>query len=188
MAVASVFLNGHTEHLRGRGAVNIAAIAEHVQHPVLGCYPGNHTRLYGGEVAHVQYVAGRGYKGRAYQLTQYLRDVGVVQLKVLQVAGPHQCAGIADVGQVVLGQVLHLHQPPRPAPRPCGAIELEQAVDASVIADTVQHGLILLIGCLGHLTPQLHDTAGLGAVCQRVVNLAHGLLADTLKVQPRLGM
>ena len=136
----------------------------------------------------MQYVAGRGYKGRAYQLTQYLRDVGVVQLKVLKVAGLHQRAGIADVGEMVLWQVLHLHQPPRPAPRPCGAIELEQAVDASVIADTLQHGLVLLVGRLGHLFAQIHHAPRLGAVCQRVVNLAHGLLADTLKVQPRLGM
>ena len=45
---------------------------------------------------------------------------------------------------------MHLHEPPRPAPRPIGSIELKQSVHAAIVAASPLHRLILFDRCLRH--------------------------------------
>ena len=72
----------------------------------------------------MQHMPGSGNERRAYKFAQNLRHVGIVQLEVFKVAGFHQLAGVTEVGEVVLRQVLHLYQPAGPAAGTLGSAEL----------------------------------------------------------------
>ena len=55
---------------------------------------------------------------------------------------------------MVLGQILDLHQPPRPSPGPVRPIKLQQTMHPPVRTDRPLHGLIFLHGSLRHQKPQ----------------------------------
>ncbi len=145
----------HAKHFGSGAAVNVAALSKDVQHPVFASQPRDNAGFNRGKVAHVESVARCGYKGRTDQFTKYVGRVAVVIGKFFQIAALYQAAGVVQAGQVVLRQVLHLHQATGPAASPGGAIKLQQAVYTSVVAYAFQHSRILLTAGFGHILAQL---------------------------------
>ena len=151
-----MLLHGDVEHLGGRGAVDVAALAEGVEHPLLAGEPGQHPRLDRAEVAHREGPAIARDEGRADELRQGVRHALVAELQHLQVAVLEGLAGEVEVGDVVLREVLQLDEPSGPAAGP-RALELEQAPDAVVGADAVEHRLVLGVGGLAQLRADVED-------------------------------
>ena len=158
LGVAAVLLHGLVEHLGGGGAVDVAATAEDVQDPFLTGEPGEDAGLDGGEVTHGEGLPIGGDESRADELGQGVRHVAVAELQRLDVVLLQAGPGEVKVGDVVLRKILHLHQAPGPAAGP-GSVELQQAVHPSVGAYAVEHRLVLRVGRLAHLRPDLEDAA-----------------------------
>ena len=179
--VAPVLLHRHVEHLAGGGAVYVAALPEHVQAPVLSCQPRGDPRLDGAEVADREGLALGGHKGRPDELRYRVRHVAVAELEEVGVALHKGLPCEVKVLDVVLGQVLHLHQPPRPSARP-RPVELKEPVDAPVRADTPLYRLVFLVAGLAQLHPYLKRPA-----FGRPLGGGLHKRGDRLLVEPRYG-
>ena len=157
---------------------------EHLQPPLLTSQPGDDPRLDAGEVSIHQLVSRRGDKGRADELGQGIRNRAVhgPQLLRLQVLDRLPCPGqISDVGT---REVLDLHQPPSPPPGPVGPVELEQAPDTSVGADSGLDSVILLGAGLAQL---LTDSEHPLSIARNPIHLqgrGHGIFPQVRKLQP----
>ena len=75
VGVAPVLFDRHLEHLAGGRAVNVAAVAEYVEPPVLVCQPRDHACLDGREVRHDEPAPVRRNEGRPDKLREYLRGL-----------------------------------------------------------------------------------------------------------------
>ena len=67
VAVLAVLLDGHMEHLRSAGTVDVPAALKHFQPPLLAREPGDDARFDGAEVRDDEPTAGPGNEGRADQ-------------------------------------------------------------------------------------------------------------------------
>ncbi|MPN47561.1 hypothetical protein SDC9_195164 [bioreactor metagenome] len=57
MPILSVLDHGHLEHLTGRGAVDVAAVLEYLNAPLLPCQPGDDAGFDGAEVRYDESAA-----------------------------------------------------------------------------------------------------------------------------------
>ena len=135
MGVLPMFFHRDVEHLAGRGAVNIATLLEGVQPPLLPREPGQHPCLDCGEVRHDEAAPRLGDEGGADQLREDSGGGVVEHLHLVELAPLDQAPGQGQVRNVVLWEVLHLHQPPGPAACAVGTIKLEQPVNSAIRAD-----------------------------------------------------
>ena len=67
VAVLAVLLDGHMEHLRSAGTVDVPAALKHFQPPLLAREPGDDARFDGAEVRDDEAAARAGNEGRADQ-------------------------------------------------------------------------------------------------------------------------
>ena len=79
---------------------------------------------------------------------------------------------------------MDLHQPPSPAPRAVGPVELEQPTDTSVRAHSGLYGVIFLGGGLAQLLADFKHTLDLGAVAVLFEQPGHGVLAQVPQLLP----
>ena len=154
-----MLLDRHVEHLGSAGAVDVAAVGKHFLAPLLPGQPGDDPGLDGAEVGHDKPVSGGGDKSRPDQLREDVRHVAVDQPQRLGLPLQGQLPGEIQGLQMVLGQVLDLHQPAGPAARP-GAVELQQTADPIVFTGGVLHSLIFLDAGLGQLLADLQHAPG----------------------------
>ena len=69
----------------------------------------------------------------------------------------YQVAGKFQISNVVLREVLYLHQSASPAPRPICTIELEESMASAITAHGARNGLVLLHRGLCHEQAKLED-------------------------------
>ena len=124
-------------------------------------------------------MAGLGYKRRADQLAEHIRHAVEAHLQRLQVPLPHQLPHLVDAVQVVLGEVLHLDEPARPAAGPARPVVLEQAPDSVVLPGGVQHRRVFGGAGLAQQLPELQDAAG-GRVGGRRLEVLDGGLVEAV--------
>ena len=154
MAVNAVLFHRHTEHLAGGGAVNIAAVREHLHAPLLTGQPCDHAGFHRAEVADDELSTCAGNEGSADQLGQHVRHGAIPLLNGIVIAAPDTRSCFSQLLHVVLGQVLQLHIASSPASGAIGPIELERAAHTPVRTGSVTHGDILFHAGLGQLLPQ----------------------------------
>ena len=106
MGVLAMLFHRHMEHLGGRGTVNVPALGKNLLTPLLPSEPSNDTRLDCGEVGHDELSAVLRHKGGADKLGQSVRYILVEHLHGVEVPRAHHRAGLGQIGQMVLGQVL----------------------------------------------------------------------------------
>lgn len=87
--------NGHAEHLRGRGLIDFAVGAEHLQPPLLTGQPGDDTGLNGRKVSVNEDMTLRGHKSGADELAESVRHGAIDQPEGIQLAVLHQLTGPA---------------------------------------------------------------------------------------------
>ena len=130
--------------------------SEHLEHPLLSGEPCQHSRLDGAEVADREGLSVRCHEGRSDELAERVRHVAVAEGHRIHVSISEQLPGEAEVADVVLREVLHLHQ--TSGPSACaGAVVLEESADPRVPADCLLHRLVFLVAGLGHLGADLKD-------------------------------
>ena len=112
------------------------------------------------------------YEGRTYQLAEDVWHAVKYQLQALKVLGSCYLAHLVNSVQVILRQVLNLHQAASPAASSTSAVVLLQASDSVVLADRRRHSLVL-------------GRAGLSQQQAKLQHSAQGRLCDTV-VQPGL--
>ena len=144
----------YTEHLAGGGAVNIAAVREHLHAPLLTGQPCDHAGFHRAEVADDELFACAGDEGGADQLGQHVWHGAIPSLNGIVIAAPDTRSCFSQLLHVVLGQVLQLHVAPSPATGAVGPVELERAAHTPVRTGSAAHGDILFHTGLGQLLPQ----------------------------------
>ena len=153
MTIDSVLLHGDLEHLRGGGAIDIAALGEHFLPPGLTGQPGDDTGLNRGKVGHDELIAVFRNESRADQLRERIRHILIQHFDAVIITGANESTCLCQVREMILRQVLHLDQAARPSPG-TAAVELEHPTGAAICADGVHHGLILLHTGFRQLLPE----------------------------------
>ena len=153
--VLAVLLHGHVEHLAGRRAVYVLAGQEGVEHPLFAGEPGHHARLDGAVVGDGVDLARRGDEGRPDQLRQRVRHAAKAQLQHFSVKVLHAVPREGQAVQVVLRQVLRLHDAPGPATGAARAVVEHHAPHAVVVAHRGLQGVVFFRAGLAHQLPQL---------------------------------
>ena len=149
MAIDAVLDDWDAEHGRRRGAVNVAIVGKDVHTPLFTGQPRQHACLDGREVRDTQHrIVGRDER-RADELGQCAGYIAVHQLQAAAVFRFDQMPRRGDGLRDVMRQVLHLDQTARPSSRTIGAVELQDAADTSVGADSAVHGLVFRDAGLG---------------------------------------
>ena len=182
------------EHLRSRGAVEVLAILEGSQHPLLPCFPRKHPGFDGGEVRHDELASIPRNEHGADELGKDIRCVAVDALHHVKAAHFHECSCLIQRGDVVLRQILQLDVPAGVASGTACAVELEQSSGPAIRADTAFRCLVFLDGALCHLKPELQHIHCLGIhaiLVQLADHLGDILLAqrvhgDATLIQPGL--
>ena len=164
---------------------------EHVHPPLTPRKPRDDARLDGGEVDDHQLVAGPRDEGRADELAERVRHVAEQHLERVVVPALQQRARKVQVAQLVLREVLHLHQPAGPAASAVGTVELGQPARAVVGAHAAQHGVVLRDTGLGQLLADLqhalhdHAVGGLKQARHRLFGEVGDRVVVHLLLQPR---
>ena len=173
------------EHAAGRGLVDFTLATKLLQHPFFARQPCQHTRLDSREVRHDKTASIPGDECRADQFGEGARHGAEQKLQLCLVAAFDDVSGQGEIGQVVLGKVLGLHETARPAKGTRRAPELQQAMDPPVLADASCHGFVLLYAGPGQFQPQLqqlfHDPLRLGGF------LLHDALGQALHGHIHIG-
>ena len=143
---------------RGRVAVDVAAIAEHIERPLLVSEPRQHAGFDGAEVGHQQAVAFVGHDHPAQAGRQRRHRVAVQRLQQASVPVAEQFDAVVGVAERRPGEVLRLEAAASPAPG-LGAVIPEQAAGAVAFAGQVQHRQVLR---RAGLTQRLPDPQHLG--------------------------
>ena len=168
----------------GAGLINLAVGAEHLQPPLFTGQPGDDTGLDGRKVSVNEDVALRGNKSGADELAEGIRYGAIDRFEAAQVALAYKVTGKGQGLRIGAGEVLDLHQPPSPAPRAVGPIELEQPTDPLVRAHSGLYGVILLGGGLAQLLADFKHTGHLGAVAVLFQQADHRVLAQVPQLLP----
>ena len=97
------------EHLLGSGAVDVTAVCEGIKHPLFACIPGKDPALNCGEVRDDELLTWCRDKGRPDKLRECIRDILVEETYRIKVASLYKRPGFCEVWQMVLREVLKLH-------------------------------------------------------------------------------
>ena len=103
----------------------------------------------------------------ANELAQCVGDVPKEHLQIIEASRLDQTARHIQIRQVVLREVLNLHQSPRPSPGSTRAVELSETPDARVRTGRAAHGGVFRHRCFSqHLAQFQHpandDAIGIG--------------------------
>ena len=148
------FLHRHMEHGSRRSLINLPMGRKHLQPPPLPGKPRQHPCLNGRKIRHHKPAPRLRHKRRPYQFRQHVWRGIIKHFHILKPALPHKPSRQLQVLNMVLGQILDLHQPPRPSPGPVRPIKLQQTMHPPVRTDRPLHGLIFLHGSLRHQKPE----------------------------------
>ena len=144
MSVDTVFLHRHTEHLRSRRAIDIAAVLENIKPPLFSRQPRQHSCLDCRKVGHYEFHSRFRHECRADKLRERVGNVIVEHFHSGIISAFHKFPSLFKVGNMVLREVLQLNEPPRPTTAAVCTVELEHSVRPSVRAYSVFHRLIFL--------------------------------------------
>ena len=158
MPIDTVLYDRDTEHLRGRGAVDVSAVPECVKAPLLAAEPRNDAGLNRGEVRHDEMTALRGDKRCPHELAENLSRFSVHKLEGLKIPIRDGLPRKIEVRDVILREVLELDDPPSPPSRPVCPVELEHSANSPVSAHGVEHGLIFFRAAFSERLPELEHS------------------------------
>ena len=178
------FLHRHMEHSGRRSLINLPVGRKHIQPPPLPRKPRQHPRLNRRKIRHHKPAPRLRHKRRPYQLRKHLRRGTVKHLHILKPPLPHKPPRQLQIRQMVLREILHLHQPPRPPPGPVRPVKLQQTMHPPVRTHRPLHGLILLHGSLRHQKPQPQKLLHLPV--RPLDQLRHRPLGQALRLHPVL--
>ena len=185
IAVLTVLDHRNMEHLRGGGAVDVAAVAEDLHAPFLSGEPRCDASLDRGEVGHHQLASRLRYDAGADELGQDAGHVVVQARERIVVSGADELPRLGKIGQVVLDEILDLKQPPSPASG-VRAEELHRPVDVRVgVGGAPEHGVVLGGAGLGKHGADGHKLLGLLRLELRH-HVGNGLLVEGHDIQPLL--
>ena len=151
MPVNTVLFDRHTEHLRRRRAIDIAAAFKHTLPPLLSGDPSDDTGFDRREIGNVESTARSRDKGGADQFGQHHRHGIVQQIDRFIAAATDERTSLTQIGQMVLRQILHLDKPPGISAGPVRAVELNQSAGAVIRSNSGFHRRILFDAALGEL-------------------------------------
>ena len=98
-----MLFNRNTEHLTGRGTVDIFSFREYFRTSGLTGKIGQHSGFNGGEVADNELVSGTGHEGPSGSaVTVWSGDIIIEQLQGIVIAGFHNGSGLCEIWHVVL--------------------------------------------------------------------------------------
>ena len=185
IAVLAVLDHRNVEHLRGGGAVDVAAVAEDLHAPFLPGEPRCDAGLDRGEVCHHQLASRLRYNAGADELGQDAGHVVVQACERIVVSGADELPCLGEIRQVILRQVLYLKQPPCPSPGVC-AEELHRPMDVRVVVrGAPEHGVVLGGAGLCEHGADGHELLGLVRLELRH-HVGNGLLVEGHDIQPLL--
>ena len=147
----------------------------------------------GGEIGIHEGVPFGGHQCRTDELTQGVADVVGQQRQRFGVVQLDNVPPLGLMVEVGAGQVLHLKQPPGPAPCPAGSVELQGASYPVVGACAGCDGLILGVAGLAQLLPELQHPAHIAGqvACQCLAHILFGqprqLYASVVEPAEELG-
>ena len=144
-----------------------------IQPPLLPGQPGKHPCFNSREIRHQELISLPGNKSGTDQLGKDVRHVPIDGPYRLSLPFLYQFPRCIQRTDIVARQVLDLHQPARPAPRPVGPVELQQSPDPAVLAHAGIHSLIFLHRCLPQFPPDPQyflDQFVAGLICQYLRN------------------
>ena len=144
MAVFSMLYHRDLVHHRCSLAIDVFPCLEGVQDPLLSGKPGKHPCLDRAEVADHEAAAWRSDECGPYQLGEDRRGVAIAHLYRIEVTICNELPAELDVVDMVLREVVCLHDPAGPAPGPVGAIELQDPAQPAILAYRFGHCLVLL--------------------------------------------
>ncbi len=125
MTVNSVLFNGNTEHLAGRGTIDIFAFRKYFGTPGFTGKEGQNASFDGREVRYDELVSVSCNEGGTDQLAECIWDVIIKKLHSIVIAASDDGSGFSQVIHVILRKVLQLDQSACPSARAVGSIELE---------------------------------------------------------------
>ena len=164
VGVLPVLFDGHAEHLRSHGAVDVFSGAECVQHPLFARQPGHHARLDGAVVRHGVQLARRRDQRGPDQLGERVGHAAPAEADHLDVPVQHQAPRVVQSVQVILGQVLGLDDPPGPAAGPARAIVGHHAPHPSVVTGRGRQRVVLFRRRLADQLPDFQHALHLRVV------------------------
>ena len=130
------------KHATGSRFVDFAFAAKFLQHPFFVCQPCQHARLDGGKVRYEKTASIPWNECRADQLRKRTGNGSKERIQQFFIATLYDLPRQLQVRQMVLREVLCLHEPPRPSACTVGPIELQKPMYAPVSAYTSSHGLV----------------------------------------------
>ena len=141
------------EHLTCRCTVDVSAIPEYFSAPALSGEMGQDPRLDCAEIRYDELFSVFRYERGPDQFGQHSGHRRVEKVQCFIVSDLHQFPGLVQILHVVLRQVLQLDEPACPSAAPVGAVELKHAPAATILTDSILHGLVFLHAAFGGLQP-----------------------------------
>ena len=149
-----MLLDGNTEHLRCRCAVDVLAVGKDLLPPCFSGKPRNDTGFDCRKVRNNEFAVALRNKRCADKLGQRIRHIFVEHFYSIVIAAADKSTGFGKVGKVVLRQVLHLNDASCPPTCAVGTVKLEHTSGTTIGAHGGLHRLILFHRGFGKLLPK----------------------------------
>ena len=177
------------EHAAGSRFVDFTLAAKFFQYPFFVCQPCQHARLNSRKVRHEKTASIFWNERRADQLRERTGNGGKERIQQFLVAGFHNLPRQIQIRQMILREVLCLHEPSCPSACAVRPVELQKTMYAPVFAHAARHGLVLFDAGFAQFQPQIQQFSNNSVRLRRL--FLHDLPGETLHGhilirQPRL--